>query len=240
MSPKPRGSSSDAPLLVVPQRQILSDGVYETVKELVMDHGLEPGARVSIDDLARRLSVSQTPVREALARLESDGLVVKEPLRGYRTAPLLDSAALEQLYEVRLLLEPRGARRTAKLATDAQIATLVQANDAMRRAMRGASKAHSYREYRAFATEDARFHDTIAAASGNEFLRETLARLRAHLHLYRLYFHGGIAGETLPEHIDVLTALQARKPAAAEAAMAEHVSRSQERMQASISAREPS
>jgi DNA-binding GntR family transcriptional regulator len=236
MSTKPRDSSSGAPPLAVPRRQILSDGVYEALKELVMDHGLEPGARVSIDDLARRLSVSQTPVREALARLESDGLVVKEPLRGYRTAPLLDADAFEQLYELRLLLEPRGARRAAKLATDGQLAILANANDGMRRAIGAARKARTYREYRTFAAQDAMFHDTIAAASGNEFLRDSLARWRSHLHLYRLSFHGGIAVETLPEHEQVLAALRSRKPAAAEAAMAEHVKNSQERLQASIAA----
>ena len=76
----------------LPRRNVLADDVYELVKAMVMDHVIRPGARVSIDGLARELAVSPTPVREALARLESDGLVLKEPLKGYRATPLLTLA----------------------------------------------------------------------------------------------------------------------------------------------------
>ncbi|MEU4184036.1 GntR family transcriptional regulator, partial [Micrococcus luteus] len=69
-----------------PSRQILTDGAYETIKELVMDNQLEPGERINIEELARQLEISTTPVREALARLESDGLVHKRPLTGYAVA----------------------------------------------------------------------------------------------------------------------------------------------------------
>ena len=54
------------------RRQVLSDGVYVKLKAQLMEHMVEPGARLSIDALARRFQVSQTPVREALARLESE------------------------------------------------------------------------------------------------------------------------------------------------------------------------
>src|SRR2546430_16452429 len=91
-------------------RQILSDSVYEAVKELVMDQHIEPGARVNIDQLARDLRVSPTPVREALARLEVGGPGIKEPLRGYSVAPHLDAAAFEQLFEVRAVIEPVAGR----------------------------------------------------------------------------------------------------------------------------------
>jgi DNA-binding GntR family transcriptional regulator len=102
----------------------------------------------------------------------------------------------------------------------------------MRQAMRTAKKANDspYREYREFAAEDARFHDIVAAASGNAALRETLERLRPHVHLYRLYFRGGLASETLSEHEAVLSAIRAGLPAEAEAAMADHIERSRERL----------
>ena len=71
------------------RRQMLADDVYEAIKTMLMDHVIRPGARISIDGLAREFQVSSTPVREALARLESEGLALKEPLKGYRATPLL-------------------------------------------------------------------------------------------------------------------------------------------------------
>jgi DNA-binding GntR family transcriptional regulator len=216
----------------LPQRQILTDSVYEAVKELLMDLHIEPGSRVRIDRLARQLNVSQTPVREALARLEADGLVTKEPLRGYSTAPLLDAASFDQLFELRLLLEPFAARRAAAGRTDAHLRALEEANVGMRAATAKTSTGTTYREYRLFAAQDARFHEAVAAASGNELLRDTLVRLRAHLHLYRLYFHSGVAAETLPEHERLLAAIRGGEAKLAERAMREHVERSRRRLRA--------
>ena len=65
-----------------PRRSVLSDEIYDMIKAMIFDHEIAPGSRVNIDALALQLEVSQTPVREALARLESDGLIEKEPLKG--------------------------------------------------------------------------------------------------------------------------------------------------------------
>src|SRR2546426_5899812 len=98
----------------LPNRRVLGDSVYEVIKGLVIDQRVEPGSRMNIDSLARQLTVSQTPIREALARLEADGLVIREPLRGYSVAPLLDASSFDQLYDMRLLLEPEAARHAAR------------------------------------------------------------------------------------------------------------------------------
>lgn len=218
------------------QRQILTDSVYEAVKELVMDQHVEPGARVNIDQLARQLNVSPTPVREALARLEMDGLVTKEPLRGYTIAPLLDAAAFDQLYEVRLLLEPFAARRACERGEGQLVVALRREIDAMRHTLASShdDMSHGYREYREFVRQDARFHETIAAASGNDLLRETMTRLRAHLHLYRLYYTTGIEVATVTEHERILAAIDGGGPDQAAAAMVEHIERSRGRMAAGV------
>src|SRR5690348_15298938 len=95
------GSGSDEPAKVS-----VRESVFQALKARLMDHDLEPGTKLSIDGLARELDVSQTPVREALARCESEGLVVRRPNAGYLVAPLLDRAGLDDLYDIRLLLEP--------------------------------------------------------------------------------------------------------------------------------------
>jgi DNA-binding GntR family transcriptional regulator len=216
--------------ITTPQRQILADSVYEAIKELLLEHHIGPGARISIDQLAGQLDVSPTPVREALARLEAEGLAVKEPLRGYRATPLLDRSAFEQLYEVRLLLEPYAARKAAAVLTAEGLATLEQATTEMEEAIRAQG------QIRVFAAADARFHDAIAAAAANDLLHDTLVRLRSHLHLYRLYFHIGIADETVPEHREIIAALRSRAAARAEAAMAQHIERSRDRQRQGLAA----
>lgn len=227
---------SDGAKVSVPLRQILTDGVYEAVKELVMDQHIEPRSRVNIDKLARDLGVSPTPVREALARLESDGLVIKEPLRGYSIAPLLDKNAFEELYEVRLLLEPHVARRAGERANARLVRNLQRVTDEMRAtmdALGGETKARTYREYRRFAFQDAEFHELLTVAAGNKLLRDTLARLRAHLHLYRLYYTSGIGADTITEHQEILDAIRSHDPDQAAAAMVAHIEQSRQRLGAS-------
>src|SRR5882757_10348083 len=87
------------------KRSTLGDDVYETLRAAVLEHTLTPGDRVNIDALARELEVSPTPVREALARLESEGLVRKRPLVGYTVSPLLTLAEFHDMFDMRLLLE---------------------------------------------------------------------------------------------------------------------------------------
>lgn len=212
-------------------RQILTDGVYEAVKELVMDQHIQPGARVNIDQLARQLNVSPTPVREGLARLEMDGLVIKEPLRGYSIAPLLAAAAFDDLFDVRLLLEPFAVRRACERADEDLVGVLRREIAQMRQTLKGRKAGMAtYREYRSFAWQDARFHDAIAEASGNPLLRETLVRLRSHLHLYRLYYTMGLAEQTISEHETILAGIVAHRPADAAEAMSEHIRRSRARL----------
>jgi DNA-binding GntR family transcriptional regulator len=219
----------DQPLVTAPVRQMLVDSVYEALKELVMDQRIPPGGRINIDRLARELKVSPTPVRESLARLESEGLVTKQPHRGYSTTPLLDAASFDQLYALRLLLEPYAAAKAATQPGREHVRGLEQVTEAMRRALRDATTGQTYKEFRAFAAWDARFHETIAVASKNMFVRDAIVRLRAHLHLYRLYAHVGTVAETLTEHARILDAIRRQNPAQAAAAMRRHIARSQAR-----------
>lgn len=211
------------------------DEVYDAVLELLMDHVIEPGERASIDGIARELDVSPTPVREALTRLEAEGLVLKKALRGYTAAPLLDAEGLTQLFEMRRLLEPTAASLAAARVDAEQIAELERLSAEMHRsgeaAQHGSDRFH---DYRAFADRDADFHRLIAANSGNALLLDAVVRLRAHQHLYRLYFRHGIAEDTAHEHETILDALRRGDAPAAEAAMLEHIGRSHDRISAGL------
>lgn len=205
----------------------LGDEVYNSVYAQLMSQKILPGSRISIDNLARELGVSQTPIREALSRLEAQGLIVKTHLIGFSAAPQVDRARFNQLYEMRLLLEPFAARKAAE-GIDAQQLALLQRLAAEMRGEGGRAVA-SYSE---FAQLDGEFHDTIAKACGNELMRETLASLHTHIHLFRLFPHSGATTKANSEHADLLKALEAHDPAAAERAMRNHVKRSYARFSA--------
>ncbi|WP_330466495.1 GntR family transcriptional regulator [Micromonospora zamorensis] len=207
------------------RRLTLSEDVYESIKTLVMDHILPPGERVNIDALARELDVSPTPVREALARLEADGLVRKRPLSGYTTTPLLSRAEFDDLFDVRLLLEGATAGRAAthasteerqRITAEAAASIDVEAGD-------------GYRRHAAFTALDARFHDLIAEVAGSPLLRDSVTRLHSHLHLHRLYFPVTGAPDTNTEHQRIAAAIAAGDSEAAAVAMRAHLTAARER-----------
>lgn len=204
-------------------RRVLADDVFEALTGLIMDHVIQPGARLSIDGLAAQLSVSPTPVREALARLEALGLARKEPLRGYRATPLLTRAELDDLYEFRLLIEPWAARRAAERSEAA--AALTALLDGLDEA-----PAEGYARYRALAEHDSRFHDTVLALAGNDHARQAFERTHCHLHIFRLYYVQQVGSSALAEHAAIAGAIQAGDPAAAEAAMRTHLVASRDRL----------
>ncbi|MFC4536879.1 GntR family transcriptional regulator [Sphaerisporangium dianthi] len=208
------------------RRGVLTDDVYESLKGLVMDGRLAPGARVNVYAVARLLDVSQTPVREVLARLESEGLVTKEPLRGYFIAPVLDRAQVADLYDLRSLLEPWAAAMAAERA-GASGAERLRAEVA---GLPDAPEGTTYRQYRTIQRHDARFHDLVAELSGSPSVREALARTHGHLHLFRLDYPGRDSGEpALQEHRRIAEAVTAGRPEAAEAAMRDHLTSARER-----------
>lgn len=217
----------------LPPRRALADDVYDALLGMLMDQTIEPGSRVSIDGIARQLDVSPTPMREALVRLESEGLVAYSARKGYRAAELLDASELRQLFEVRMLLEPPAAALAATRIRPDQLAALQSLADADDEST---DDAH-YAGYRSFAEQDAAFHRLIVECAGNDMLTESVVRLRAHTHLYRLYFRHGIAADTSEEHDAVLAALRAHDAQAAESAMAAHIERSYGRLAEHVPAR---
>ncbi|MDX6244966.1 MAG: hypothetical protein QOE76_2689 [Frankiales bacterium] len=209
-----------------PRRSVLADDVYEILKSKLMDNVVEPGARLSIDGLSRDLKVSATPIREALARLESDGLVTKKAHHGYTAAPLIDARTFDELFRMRLLLEPACASWAAQAATPRQITGMEDLIAEMKTPLAG----DGYDSYKAFATQDAAFHVALAAATGVGLMVETLERLRPHGQLYRLYYTVGIADDTVREHERVLEAVTRRDEAGAGEAMKAHLNASRGRL----------
>ncbi len=199
-------------------RRALTDDVYEAVKALIMDQVVAAGARMSIDGLARDLGVSPTPVREALTRLESEGLVVKEALKGYRTTPLMTREEFDDLFDFRRLIEPWAAGRAADRIDDAGRARLADELGSV-----SAPVGTSYDDYRRLTEHDQRFHSLVAELSGSAQVRRALERTHCHLHIFRLHYERATGHETLAEHTAVIEAITAADPVAAAAAMLHHL-----------------
>ena len=206
------------------ERPPLVDDVHDVLVDMMMNHDLDAGARLNIDALARALHVSPTPIREALSRMEAEGLVVKEPRRGYAVAPLTTLEDLRALIEFRLLIEPVAAAAAAQRVTAREAAALRAF------ASSGGAGDQDAAANRLDMIYDATFHDRIAELGGNRWLRESLTRLRSHLHMYRLYHHAGQAAATKPEHVAIANAIAKRDPDAAANAMRRHLESAMKRL----------
>lgn len=201
----------------------LGDGVYETLLNELLSGSIEPGSRIMIDRLSRTLGVSQSPIREALLRLEAQGLVTKTHLVGYRAAERMSRDQFEELYEMRLLLEPFAASRCAQRATDAQLEALERKTVEMK-------EQAGHGSYAAFAQQDAQFHELVAACGGNSLVHDSLSALHGHLHLFRLHFNTQGTNEAMREHEQILAAIKDRSPETAAGLMKQHIENSRDRL----------
>lgn len=195
-----------------------------------MNAEVPPGERLNIEELARRLDVSPTPVREALARLESEELTVKLPLRGYTTTELLDAQQVRDLYDFRLLLEVPSAGLAASRMTDEWADTLI----AEMSSIHAAPAEAVYESYREYFDHDARLHELILDCAGNEAVTHAFLRAHSHLHMYRLAYDGRHGQAGMEEHARLVGCLVRRDALGARAAMREHLTRTRDRALAEI------
>lgn len=175
--------TAKSPTKRTPRRSVLSDEIYEMIKTMIFDHEISPGSRVNIDALAVQLEVSQTPIREALARLESDGLIEKEPLKGYRATELFTVKQLNDLFQFRLLIEPWAAEQAARLIDNTGKTALKAEMQSAKTAIKFAGE----NQFQALSEHDSRFHTLISSISGNQTVADFYERTHCHLHLFRLY-----------------------------------------------------
>lgn len=168
---------------VRPHRQVLSEEIYLQIKKMIFNHEIPPGVKVNIDALSKRLHVSQTPVRESLSRLESEGLIIKEPLKGFKTTNLLTTTELNNLFNFRLLIEPYAAAEAARKIDETGKRALVSELQSAKIAI----KISGDEQVEALTEHDARFHALIASMSGNSVLAESFEKTHCHLNLFRIY-----------------------------------------------------
>jgi DNA-binding GntR family transcriptional regulator len=198
---------------------------YQHLLSMLMSVQIAPDERIAIDTVARQLGISQTPIREALSQLEAEKLVYKMPNVGYRASPQMTPAEVRDLYTLRLLIEPYAAARAAENMDDESLATLQEIDRDMHGFAQGAE-----RDYARFAEADDKLHRLLATQSGNRLIAETIERLHAHLQIFRSLYSTNAPEEAAAEHQRIIDALLAHDGPAAEAAVRDHLQRSQQRM----------
>jgi DNA-binding GntR family transcriptional regulator len=155
---------------------------YARLKQKVLDNEYPPGATVLEQDLAAELNLSRTPVREALVRLEQDGLVQIVPRHGARIAAL-SPADMREIYEVLMSLEPTAVELLARRRPDrAELAPLVAACDAMEEALEVPGG-----DLKAWAAADEAYHMHLASLCGNRRLAAMIMTVWEQAHRARMF-----------------------------------------------------
>lgn len=204
----------------------LAGNVYDAIFAQLMSLQIPPGARITVDTLVRELNVSHTPIREALGRLEGEGLVLRAHLVGYRAAPQVSRERFDELYELRLMLEPEAAAKATARMDEAGLKALQQLAGVMA-ADDGADEQLRYSD---FARQDAEFHDKILEIAGNGLMRDVLRTQHTHFHIFRLMYHRLVTAEALDEHEALLDAFRKGDAKLAREAMLTHIQNSRTRL----------
>lgn len=195
------------------------DAVQATLRSAIFDGALHAGEQLSVPELARRLNVSRSPVREALLGLVAQGLAVEQPRRGVVVATV-KSTDLLAIHEVRLFLEGGAANLCAQRARDEVAIALREILAEQERAVKAGDAPGYFRT-------NAALHRAIAQGGGNERLVQILGLLEGQM---RIALRGVAANrvhmrEGLAEHRAVVEAIAARDAAAAEQRMRHHIAR---------------
>ena len=194
----------------------LRDAVFNTLRQSIIQGKLKPGERLLEIQLADQLGVSRTPVREALRRLELEGLVTMIPRHGARVAGIT-KRSLSEVLEVRKVLEVLAVELACGNITDEECEKLAEIQKRM--------KEYTSEDLIAFAAADEEFHDVIHQASQNRRLVQILSSLREQMYRYRLeHIKDENARRIVQiEHENILNALRLRHVAEAKQNMGAHI-----------------
>lgn len=190
---------------------------YQKILENIREGRLQPGLRITESDVANSLNMSRTPVREALRRLETAGLITIAS-HGMQISRL-DYQEIMELYDMRIVLESNAARFAATHASDAEIFSL---NEIMKRFEAATTPADQARHNRSF-------HNALAYAAHNRFLLKSLNSLRDSMMLLgkTTYELPKRAKEVINEHRAIVQAITDRNPEKAAEVAAYHIREAQ-------------
>ena len=195
----------------------LRDVVFNTLRQAILKGELEPGERLMEIQLAERLGVSRTPIREAICKLELEGLVLMIPRKGAEVAKI-SARSLRDVLEVRRALEELAIELACQRMSEEEVGNLQKAQEDFK-------KAIAEGDAMKIAETDEHFHDVIYEGTQNAKLIQMLNNLREQMYRYRLeYIKDEDKRKILVlEHEKILKTVRERKVAEAKEAVREHI-----------------
>jgi DNA-binding GntR family transcriptional regulator len=200
-----------------------AEQIYERMKTMAMTFEIRPGERVNEVEIAKSLSVSRTPLREALNRLFVEGFLTRAPNRGFIGRPL-DAKQVFDLYELRRALETSIVAIACGRATDEELLDL-------ERFVRASKDRPEDTNASSLLALDEQFHERLARLTRNEEIVRALKSINARIHYFRwIDMQNGRRRYTQQEHLKIVKALKARDAAAAQDLVQGHISRRLDRI----------
>ena len=200
----------------------LRDVVFNTLRKAILKGELKPGERLMEIALAERLGVSRTPVREAMRKLELEGLVVMIPRRGAQVANITEKD-LNDVLEVRMALENLSIENACKKMTEEQLAELKKAAKVFEATMEEGNLVK-------LAEADVAFHEVIYQSSDNRRLNQVLNNLREQIYRYRVEYLKEEETRKLlvKEHDEIYEAIRNRNVKTAQEISYQHIENQRE------------
>ena len=195
----------------------LRDVVFNTLRQAILKGELAPGERLMEIQLAEKLGVSRTPIREAIRKLELEGLVLMIPRKGAEVAKISEKS-LRDVLEVRRSLEELAIELACQRMTDEEIDQLEQRQNAFKNAIHKGNAMN-------IAETDEAFHDVIYLGTGNDKLVQILNNLREQMYRYRVEYlkREEAHPQLIAEHAEIIEYISKGEKKAATDVMCKHI-----------------
>lgn len=200
-----------------PSTLSLGNQAYQELKRIILGRRIPPGENLNEGELARALGISRTPVREAINRLEREGLVEIIPQRGAFVVQL-SSKDVWELFLIRENLEGLAAYLAAERMNEKNLAKLESC-------IQGFAEPFSKEDIKRYSREDFRFHQTIVSLSEARRLIKLVSSLHDHIRMFRLTTVGlsGRMKNSLAEHGEIIESFRKKDPEECERKMRRHI-----------------
>lgn len=195
----------------------LRDVVFNTLRQAILKGELKPGERLMEIQLANKLGVSRTPVREAIRKLELEGLVLMIPRKGAEVAEITEKS-LKDVLEVRKALEELAVQLACERITKEEVEELAKAGEDFKKVLKS-------KDITEIAEADVRFHDIIYMATDNQKLITLLNNFREQMYRYRVEYlkKEDVHKQLIAEHDAIVEHVSNRNQGEAMAVVCQHI-----------------